>query len=285
MLKDKLNAFFTKYPVNSPDIIVSLAQMTSGATIEATNAVLDFTERYKTKISGALSAVSGLALAAEGIRSHNPVLITSAVVALSADTILIRYGDPVRGRNEHNPQDKEFEWKDSLNFKDYPHETSTIGYTLGSAIMAAADLAGGQINTSMGYLAAGATDLMGSAITFFVREKKEATDKFKNAVLNIPGIKQIANLAETRTNLAAGLVSVTGLGYMTITDLAKHNWSIETSAPILTFTVATLGSEVVYWFAEKRGHVREELEAKAAETAAKQQEIAADEPGMASDMS
>ncbi|MBK9586654.1 MAG: hypothetical protein KA099_12130 [Alphaproteobacteria bacterium] len=252
----------------------------SGVLVDAGRAVGDFCSINKTRISGALSAISSVALGYEGVRSQNPVLITSALAALSADAILIRYGDPIRDADDHNPQDKKFEWKDSVNFKDYPHETSTIGYTAQSAVMAAADIGSGNLNTSMGYLVAGATDLMGSAITFFVREKENPTEKFKNAVLNLPGIKQIANLAETRTNLAAGLISITGLGYLTVTDLAKNNWSVETSAPILTFSIATLGSEVFYWFAEKRGHVREELEEKGIIN----NDIDIEQPGMARDI-
>jgi len=279
MLHRLLN-FFQRHATPTSDPIHQANVYVSGAISEIGRGIVDFASINKTRISGALSAISSIALGYEGVRSHNPVLITAAAAALSADAILIRYGDPIRDADDHNPQDKHFEWKDSINFKDYPHETSTIGYTVQSAVMAAADIGTGTLNTSMGYLAAGATDLMGSAITFFVREKENPTQKFKNAVLNLPGIKQIANLAETRTNLAAGLISVTGLGYLTVTDLAKNNWSVETSAPILTFSLATLGSEVFYWFAEKRGHVREELEEKGIIN----NDISVDEPGMARDI-
>lgn len=271
---------FRKHAAPTPDLLHQMNHIASGVLVDAGRAVGDFCSINKTRISGALSAISSVALGYEGVRSQNPVLITSALAALSADAILIRYGDPIRDADDHNPQDKKFEWKDSVNFKDYPHETSTIGYTAQSAVMAAADIGSGNLNTSMGYLVAGATDLMGSAITFFVREKENPTEKFKNAVLNLPGIKQIANLAETRTNLSAGLISITGLGYLTVTDLAKNNWSVETSAPILTFSIATLGSEVFYWFAEKRGHVREELEEKGIIN----NDIDIEQPGMARDI-
>lgn len=280
MLIYRLVELFRRYTSPSPDPMHQISHAVSVAIVDVGNAAGDFCTTNKTKISGTLSAVSSIALGYEGVRSGNPALITAAAVALGADAVLIRYGDPVRGGGEHNPQDKKFEWKDGMNVKDYPHETSTVGYTLQSAIMTAADFTGGNINSSMGYLAAGATDLMGSAITFFVREKENPTEKFKNAVLNLPGIKQIASLAETRTNLAAGLISVSGLAYLTISDLAKNNWSIETSAPILTFSFASLGSEIFYWFSEKRGHVREDLE----EQDAPDNDINVDTPGMAKDL-
>lgn len=280
MLIHRLVDLFKRYVSPSPDPMHQISHAASVVLVDTGKAVGDFCTTNKTKISGALSAVSSVALGYEGVRSGNPALIIAATAALSADAILIRYGDPIRGRDEHNPQDKEFEWKDAANIKDYPHETSTVGYTLQSAVMTAADFTSGNINSSMGYLAAGASDLMGSAITFFVREKENPTEKFKNAVLNLPGIKQIANLAETRTNLAAGMISVSGLAYLTLTDLAKNNWSVETSAPILTFSFATLGSEVFYWFAEKRGHVREELEKKGVID----NDVSVDAPDMARDL-
>lgn len=281
----RLVNFFRRHATPTTDPVHLANVYISGAVTEIGREVVDYCTINKTRISGALSAISSVALGYEGIRSQNPVLITAAAVSLGADAILIRYGDPIRDAGDHNPQDKHFEWKDATNFRDYPHETSTIGYTAQSTVMALADIGSGNLNASMGYLAAGATDLMGSAITFFVREKENPTQKFKNAVLNLPGIKQIANLAETRTNLTAGLVSVTGLGYLTLTDLAKNNWSVETSAPILTFTAATLGSEVFYWFAEKRGHVREELEEKGIiNNEINDDEISIDEPGMAKDI-
>lgn len=285
LVLELLKNIFLRHSAQSPDPVIYFSQLTSGVALDLSRHVRDVSLRYASKLSGALSAVSGVALASEGLRVMDPswgpvidglrvgdinwafqslsqvdpnwILIGSASVSLASDTILIAHGDPSRQINTENPQDRPHQWRDIFHPKDYPHESSTAGYTFSSALMSLGDLTSGKIDTSLGYLAAGMTDLLGSAITLRVREKKVPTEKFTHPFLNIPGIKQFSNLAETRTNMAAGLISVSGLSYLTLTNLNSNGWNFTESSPILTFAFATIGSEIAYWFSQKRGFIAE----------------------------